>query len=137
MVCKYEYVNTSSPIIGLATTRRLSQVQDFINTGKETVLILIVTTSTNEYAEQANNCNEELIGQNPNVHNQSIITTKNNCDDHLSANSSLADKCALRDIEEISEQTTYAKLIAFKLVLDTASEIINHPVSNITGELNV
>ena len=82
----------------------LSQFQDFINAGKETVLDeLTVTTSTNGYAKQIHNCNAELI-DNPNVLNQTNNTI-NNCDDDF-----LADECPLQlqTMAEISEQKTYA-----------------------------
>ena len=67
--------------------------------------------------------------------NQSINTTVNNCDDDLSADISPVDGCALQsqDITVISEQTTYAQVVASQPSHVTASETINHTVSNITG----
>ena len=114
----------SDSICHLSST--LSQFRDFINAGKETVPDeLTVTQSTNGYAKQIHNCNAELPG-NPNVLNQTNNTI-NNCDDDL-----LADErpLPLQAMAEISEQTTYAKVVASQLALDSGSKIINHLVSS-------
>ena len=114
----------SDSICHLSST--LSQFRDFINAGKETVPDeLTVTQSTNGYAKQIHNCNAELIG-NPNVLNQTNNTI-NICDDDL-----LADErpLQLQAMAEISEQTTYAKVVASQPALDSGSKIIDHLVSS-------
>ncbi len=65
----------------------LSQFQLFINERNKTALdVSTLTTTTNEYAEQAYTRNAELIS-NPIVPEQSTKTTANNRDENLSMNS--------------------------------------------------
>ena len=103
----------------------LSQFQLFINERNKTALdVSTLTTTTNEYAEQAYTRNAELIS-NPIVPEQSTKTTANNWDENLSMNSLETDESVVRtqDTAEIPAQLTYAKLVASQPALDNTGEI--------------
>ena len=86
----------------------LSQFQDFMNIGKKAAFDESTkTTSTNEYAKQAQSQKAEVI-ITPDVPDQSINATVNNWNDEHPKKDPIADERAmeLQNTGETSEQTT-------------------------------
>ena len=104
-----------------------------MNTGKKAVFDeSTVTTSTNEYAKQAQNYDAEVINT-PNLPNQSINTAVNNLNDEHPNKDPLANErtMELPNTGETSEQTTYEEVVATRPVLSATGEMTKNPVPNI------
>ena len=125
----------SLPDSVLHTSSVLSQFQDFMNTKKKAAFDESTeTTSTNEYAKQAQCHNPEVI-ITPNVSDQLINVTVNNWNDEHSKKDPLADERAmeLQNTGETFEQTTYKEVTASQPVLSATGEMSKNPVLNIPG----
>ena len=94
------------------------------------------TTSTNEYAKQAQSHNAEVIITS-NVPDQSINAIVNNWNDEYPKKDPLADERAmeLQNTGVTSKQTTYAEVTASQPVLSATGEMTKNPVPNIPGEM--
>ena len=115
----------------------LSQFQDFMNIGKKAAFDESTeTTSTNEYAKQAQSHNAEVI-TTPNVPDQSINATVNNRNDEHPKKDPLVDERAmeLQNTGETSEQTSYAEVTASQAVLSATGEMSKNAVLNIPGRM--
>ena len=113
----------------------LSQFQDFMNIGKKAAFDESTeTTSTIEYAKQAQSQNAEVI-ITPNVPDQSINATVNNWNDEHPKKDPLVDERAmeLQNTGETSEQTSYAEVTASQAVLSATGEMSKNAVLNIPG----
>ena len=113
----------------------LSQFQDFMNIGKKAAFDESTeTTSTNEYAKQAQSHNAEVI-TTPKVPDQSINATVNNRNDEHPKKDPLADERAmeLQNTGETSEQTSYAEVTASQAALSATGEMSKNAVLNIPG----